>query len=224
MCGRYALFRTGELVKRFKTRPPPSKLRDSYNVAPGQMLPVVVEEDQTRAVEFMKWGLVPMWAKDPNIGYRMINARAEGIFEKPAWRGPIRRHRCLVPANGFYEWKVRPGERTKQPFFIHPKDQGLFSFAGIYDIWHNAEGDELLTYAIVTTTPNKEMATLHDRMPVILHPDDWDMWLDPALQGRDALESPLRPYQDDGLEMYEVSTDVNTVKNNEGYLVRPVHA
>lgn len=225
MCGRYALYNTRELPKRFGTRPPPKsfRLRDSYNVAPGQMLPVVAQTGRGKTIEIMKWGLVPTWAKDPNIGYRMINARAEGVFDKPAWRGPARHHRCLVPASGFYEWQERPGERSKQPFYIFPKGEEQFAFAGLYDTWSNDEGDELWTYAIITTGANKQMTPIHDRMPVILDEHDWDAWIDPQIQERDPLEELLRPYPSGELEMYPVSADVNAVQHNDRHLVQPVH-
>ncbi len=145
-----------------------------------------------RTIESMQWGLVPKWAKEPNIGYKMINARSEGIFEKPSWRGPIKYQRCLVPANGFYEWRREASGRVKTPYFIHPKDQGLFAFAGIYEIWHDPQGNELWSYAIITTTPNAEMTSVHDRMPVILHPDDWELWLDPRFR----TEAPSSLYCD----------------------------
>jgi len=227
MCGRYTLYKTSEIAERFATRPPAFKLHDSYNVAPGQMLPVVIQSELGRTVEVMKWGLVPFWAKDPKIGYKMINARAEGIFDKPSWRGPIKYRRCLVPATGFYEWKRQAGEKAGQPFFIHPLDLGdqeLFAFAGIYDTWHGTLGNELWSYSIITTAPNAEMSKIHDRMPVILHPDDWDTWLSPSLDDRGVLETLLRPYEDGKLEMYEVSSDVNAVKNNDNYLVYPINS
>jgi putative SOS response-associated peptidase YedK len=225
MCGRYTLYKTSELEKRFKTRPPAFTLHDSYNVAPGQMLPVIIQSEHGRTIEPMKWGLVPMWAKDINIGYKMINAREDGIFDKPAWRGPIRHHRCLVPATGFYEWKHLDGKKTKQPYFIKPKDQELFAFAGIFDVWHDkVTGSELWSYSIITTEPNKEMTAIHDRMPVILHPDDWDVWLSPSLDDRGAIEALLRPYGDGTLEMYEVSSDVNIVKNNDNKLIYPLNS
>lgn len=224
MCGRYTLFKTSELEKRFNTRPPAFELHDSYSVAPGQILPVIMQSEHGRTLEPMKWGLIPQWAKDPNIGYKMINARAEGIFDKPAWRGPIKYRRCLVPATGFYEWKRESGERTKQPYFIRPKDQELFAFAGIYETWHDATGNEIWSFSIITTEPNADMMVVHDRMPVILHPDDWDNWLEPSLQERGPIEELMRPYEDGELEIYEVSRDVNVVKNNEQKLIYPINS
>ena len=171
----------------------------------------------------MKWGLVPGWSKDPNIGYKLINARSESVFEKPMWRGVILHKRCLIPANGFYEWQKHEhaGKTEKQPFYIHPKDTELFAFAGVWDEWHDAEGKKWKTYSILTTSPNKEMRAIHDRMPVILAPEDEDGWLE-ADDTRDNIEPFLRPYHDGGLEMFPVSTEVNAVKNNGKQLVYPL--
>lgn len=224
MCGRYTLFDTQKLADYFETRPPAFKLHDSYNVAPGQILPVIIESEYGRTLEPMKWGLVPMWAKDEKIGYKMINARAEGIFDKPAWRGPVRHHRCLVPATGFYEWQRPAGTGAKQPYFIHPKDQALFAFAGIFDTWHDQLGSEIWSYSIITTEANQQMSPIHDRMPVMLYPGEWPTWLDPKTDSREAVEPMLHPYHDDALEIYPVSPAVNVVKNNEDALIYPLNS
>lgn len=223
MCGRYTLYKTAQLAERFQTPRPAFVLKDSYNVAPGQFMPVIIQSEHGRTIEVMKWGLVPSWAKDMNIGYKMINARAESVFEKPAWRGPIKYRRCLVPATGFYEWQRLAEPRTKQPYFIHPKDRELFAFAGMYDVWHDHMGNELWSFTILTTGPNTEMASLHDRMPVILQHEDEAHWLDDTLP-QEAIQELLRPLPDNSLEMYPVSTDVNVVKNNENYLVYPINS
>jgi putative SOS response-associated peptidase YedK len=219
MCGRYTLYGKHDLGKRFKAKNSVLVKRDNYNVAPGQYMPVVIKSEVGVTLEPMKWGLVPMWAKDVNIGYKMINARAESVFEKPAWRGPIKYHRCLVPATGFYEWKLQGDSKSKQPYFIKPKDQELFAFAGVFDSNIDARGNELWSFSIVTTEPNKEMASLHNRMPVILQPEDESTWLEPSLQDRGAIEALLRPYHDGGLEIYRVSEDVNSTRNNDEHLV-----
>lgn len=224
MCGRYTLHQTTEnIAKRFKVKVP-KQVAANYNVAPGQMMPVITENESGRQLEIMKWGLVPVWAKDPKIGYRLINARADGIFDKPSWRTAIKRRRCLVPADGFYEWKKDQDQTAKktvkQPFYIHPKQTELFAFAGIWESWKDAEGMEMRTYSIITTEPNKEMASIHDRMPVILEPDQEADWLDPANDGdRSAIESMLDPYHDNGLDIYEVSSDVNSPRNNDAHLI-----
>lgn len=226
MCGRYVIYETVNLTTRFGAAPSGFELHDSYNVAPGSMMPVVIHdaaERRIRTVELMRWGLVPFWAKDPAIGYKMINTRAESAFDKPAWRGPIKYRRCLVPAHGFYEWR-RTDSRTKQPFYIRPKDQGLFAFAGVYDTWTDkVTGSELWTFSICTTAPNKEMAAIHDRMPVILSPDEEAAWLDPAAQSREAIGPLLHPYPDGHLTMHPVSTEVNVVRNDDQHLIYPLN-
>lgn len=224
MCGRYGLYDLDQFTDRYGLPVESPEIKPNWNAAPGQFMPVVTAGDDGQAVEIMKWGLVPFWAKDTNIGYKMINARAESAFDKPAWREPIRHHRCLIPANGFYEWKHLDGKKTKQPYYIYPKDQPLFSFAGICSTWKGSDGQPLQTYAIMTTAPNKEMTVIHDRMPVILHPDDETIWLDRSLEQEDVLQELLRPYPNNGLDMHEVSTDVNLVKNNDGYLVKPINS
>jgi putative SOS response-associated peptidase YedK len=233
MCGRYVIYETTKLADRFGAAPSMFKLTDSYNVAPGEFMPVVIRTEQqakpVRTIELMKWGLVPQWAKDTNIGYKMINARAETAFDKPAWRGPVKYRRCLIPANGFYEWRktgvaAAGAKTTKQPFFIHPTDQELFAFAGLYDTWHDAAGNELWTFSICTTEANKDMAPIHDRMPVILSPDEEAAWLDPARQDRESVGQLLHPYPDGRLAMHPVSTDVNTVRNDEERLIYPLNS
>lgn len=217
MCGRYVLEDwSDEAAALFGVEDTKEVAFSNYNVAPTQVMPVVAEIEGKRVVEPMKWGLVPMWSKEPQMKYSTFNARAEDVFEKPTWRGAAKYHRCLIPATGFYEWKRQGTE--KQPVLIRPGDQKYFAFAGLFDEWH----DELLTYSIVTTTPNKEMSKIHNRMPVILHPDDWDTWLASSLQTRDSLEPLLRPYEDNGLEIYEVSRDVNAVKTNDKHLILPL--
>lgn len=218
MCGRYTLFGTNELTKRFSLGSKAGQIHANYNVAPGQMMPIIVDDGGNNHLLIMKWGLVPVWAKDINIGYKLINARAESIFDKPMWKGSVLHHRCLVPSSGFYEWKATD-DKNKQPYFIKPKDQALFSFAGICSSWKDTEGHELLTFAIVTTEPNREMARIHNRMPVILHHEDEDKWLRPSDESRSDIEPLLRPSEDGSLEIYPVSRDVNSPRNNEERLI-----
>lgn len=226
MCGRYTLHKkVDELAERFNIAKVPEGLHANYNVAPGQIMPVITEaEDGKRELELMKWGLIPFWAKDPKIGYKLINARAETLFDKPMWRNVINKKRLLIPADGFYEWK-RPTDTkgTKKPFYIHPKQIDLFSFAGVWETWKDVEGLEWKTYSIITTEPNKEMASVHNRMPVILHQDDESSWLSASHNNdRGAIEALLRPWEDDGLDMYEVSSDVNSTRNNDEKLIVPL--
>jgi putative SOS response-associated peptidase YedK len=220
-CGRYTLATNGsELAKRYNLATLPS-LRPNYNVAPGQTMPVVVDHGGKSDLVLMKWGLIPFWAKDPKIGYRLINARSDTIFEKPVWRSVILKKRCLIPASGFYEWQ-KPSEvnkRRKQPYYIHPKRQNIFSFAGVWETWKDSGGTEWNTYSIVTTEPNKEMAKVHDRMPVILRQDDEASWLESSKTMRKDIEPFLHPSEDDSLEMYKVSEDVNSPSNNDKSLI-----
>jgi putative SOS response-associated peptidase YedK len=226
MCGRYGFYRTDEFGERFGVDVKDDDIKPNYNAAPGQFLPVIRKTEKGKVLEVMKWGLVPVWAKDINIGYKMINARSESVFEKNTWRGPVRHHRCLVPADYFYEWDkiLDNGKSQKQPYLIKPKDQELFAFAGIYDTWHDAHGNELWSFSIITTAANKDMARLHDREPVILKPEEEDLWLDPSVQDRDAIEALLHMYPDGKFEMYEVSRDVNVVKNNDKRLIVPINS
>lgn len=226
-CGRYVLRSSPkEIADHYNLAKQPAGLKPNYNVAPGQILPVVTAGEDGPRLEMMKWGLVPFWAKDPQIGYKLINARDDTIFDKPMWRSVILRKRALIPANGFYEWqKPATGSKTpKQPFYIHPKQTELFSFAGVWDSWKDAEGLEWKTYSIVTTEPNREMAAVHNRMPVILHPDDEDAWLDPAKNTRRAVEPFLHPYEDGRLDMFKVSPEVNVARNNDAKLILPLNS
>lgn len=214
MCGRYTLYDFEELNDEY-AKLGEFTLTPNYNVAPSQMMPVV----SSNGLEMMRWGLIPKWAKDEKIGYRFFNARSESVFEKPIWKSVITKRRCLVPANGFYEWQKQPG--GKQPFYIHPKHQNLFMFAGVWEIWKH-DNREWHTYSILTTTPNKETRSVHDRMPVILHKDDEEQWL--AADRREDVEPLLLPYEDDGLEMFAVSKNVNVAKANDDSLIAPLNS
>ena len=226
MCGRYTLHKNAdELAVRYNLARMPHDIRENFNAAPGQQMPVIVEGDGECQLEIMQWGLIPFWSKDPKIGYKLINARDDTIFDKPMWRNVILKKRCLIPADGFYEWKkiLDGAKERKQPYYVHPKQLKLCSFAGVWDTWKDAEGLEHKTYSIITTEPNKEMAAIHDRMPVILHPEDEPQWLEPSRVTRSDIEPLLRPFEDGGLELYEVSSDVNVPQNNDAKLIYPLH-
>lgn len=191
-------------------------LKPNYNVAPSFMMPVVTK-NSPKKIQLMKWGLIPSWAKDSRIGYKMINARAESIQEKPSFRNSFKNRRCLVPATGFYEWK-KDGD-TKIPYYFKAKDNSTFSFAGLYDIWIDAEGKEILSYTIITTEPNEIMKPIHNRMPVIIKRKDEDTWLDinsPDLE----LFGLLKPIENAVLEKYQVSSEVNNPRNNSEDLIK----
>jgi putative SOS response-associated peptidase YedK len=178
-----------------------------YNVAPSQIMPVVVTEGE-RKIEAMRWGLIPHWAKEASIGYKMINARSETVAKLPSFKKSLALKRCLVPASGFYEWQqTREG---KTPFYIHLKDQQVFSFAGLYDAWKSPEGKEVKSYTIITTTPNIVLAPIHNRMPVILKRVREDIWLNPDVTEPEKLLPLLSPYPAGEMEAYPVSKAVNS--------------
>lgn len=212
MCGRYVLYDLEALDAHYGLPTAYDKI-PNFNVAPTQLLPVVTAE----GVDIMRWGLIPRWAKDSKIGYRLINARGESVFDKPIWKSVVMRRRCLVPANGFYEWQGHKG--GKQPYYIHPKDQPLFMFAGVWEKWQHGD-KEWHTYSILTTRPNREMAAIHNRMPVILHEDDHAQWL--AADRREDLEPLLVPYRNNMLEMFAVSKSVNVAGYNDNRLIMPI--
>jgi len=208
MCGRFSLgatIRVGQLfdVPNWSDTPP------RYNIAPSQDVPAVIQNRETGAREYrpFKWGLVPSWAKDPAIGNRMINARSETAATKPTFRKPLRERRCLILADGFYEWK-REGLR-KQPYYIKFRDGEPFAFAGLWDHWAPADGEPLETCTILTTTPNEVLQPLHDRMPAILPRDAYNVWLDPAMRDAEPLQILLTSYPAEEMTTYPVSTRVN---------------
>lgn len=228
-CGRYTLHaKLKDLLERYGLDETPiDEIQPNYNVAPGQTMPVVIEsEEGKRSLEFMRWGLVPVWAKDISIGYKLINARDDTVFEKPMWRGVILKKRCLIPADGFYEWKKPPAgsKSPKQPFYIRPKQMDIFSFAGVWSSWHDAEDKEIRTYSIITTEPNQEMREVHNRMPIILYPEEESDWLAYSKTKREEIEPFIHPFEDNGLEMFEVSKDVNVTKNNDEKLILPINS
>jgi len=218
MCGRYSLVPTENIAARFDVQQQQLTLSPRYNVAPSQSMPVVVRNSPNRLVE-MQWGLIPSWSKEPRAQFSTINARAETITKSPVFRGPFKNRRCLVPASGFYEWQRT--ERGKQPFCIRLKDGDLFAFAGLYDIWHDAEGNELYSYTVITTTPNDLVASIHNRMPVILRQEDEDVWLDKESDPAQLL-ALLKAYPADKMEAYPVSRAVNSPANDGAELMRSV--
>lgn len=218
MCGRYT--QTQEL-KALQSRfdfvvgedNPPPLLQPRYNLAPGQVAPVVVREG-SKVLKLMKWGLIPSWAKEASIGYKMINARAETVAQKPSFKKSLKYKRCLVVADGFYEWRKGEGGRSKIPIYLTLKQREPFAFAGLWDTWQNPDGGELESFTIITTEANAFVRPIHDRMPVILRREEEDIWLDPNLKEVDRLVSLLRPYPSEGMEGYEVSTLVNSPKHD----------
>ena len=220
MCGRFALVATGEEVAEHYQLSEVPFVVPRYNVAPTQPVAAVrLGRGGEREFTFFQWGLIPSWAKDPSIGSRMINARAETAAEKPAYRAAFKRRRCLLPSTGFYEWHQLEGR--KQPMYIHPTDDKIMSLAGLWEIWHDPEGGLLETCTILTTTPNSLMESIHNRMPVVLNPRDYNAWLNPET-ATDQLQHLLRPYDEGRLAAYPVSTAVNRPQNDDETCIAPL--
>ena len=248
MCGRYASSRRPEdLVEEFEIDKVEVKepLQPDFNVAPTKQVyavvqrPVAADDKQgpsERQLRAVRWGLVPFWAKDPGIGNKMINARMETVHEKPAFRRPFASRRCLLPADGYFEWypteqRTKAGKPVKQPFYIHPADGRVLAMAGLYEIWRDPTRDEddparfLWTCTVITTSAEDSVGHIHDRMPLMVERDRWDAWLDPtAADDPDALKGLLVPAAPGRLEAYPVGTAVNNVRNNGPQLVEPLPA
>lgn len=186
-----------------------------YNIAPTQSVPAIRQHprEPRRTLSLMRWGLVPYWAKDATTAFKMINARTETAAETPAFREPLRKRRCLIPADGFYEWK-KTG-KSKQPYCFTVGDGELFAFAGIWDRWKNPAGEVLETFSILTSEPNRLCREVHDRMPVILPPESYDLWLDPGLNDAAAVSQLLKPFDANVMRSFPVSTRVNNVANDD---------
>lgn len=222
MCGRFTLtVDPAQFQDAFPGFLFPAKFAPRYNIAPSQPV-LAIPNDERNAADFFIWGLIPMWAKDPSIGARLINARSETLAEKPSFRGSFKHKRCLILADGFYEWKTAAGKKAKTPYYIHLTDRRPFAFAGLWDSWESPDGSSLKTCTIITTQPNELMASLHDRMPVILHPRDYTKWLDPSPQTPESLLPLLKPYPADAMTAYPVSTLVNKPGNDSPELIVPV--
>ncbi len=220
MCGRYNFSKAKKLQERYNTINAYDK-DPEYNVAPSMVMPVIIlRPDGTKEAIGMKWGLVPHWAKEPNVKFSTINARAETVSSSPVYKVPFARFRCLVPADGFFEWKKTTDNKIKIPYYIHLTHEDIFSFAGLYDIWKDAEGKEFPSFTIITTTPNKIMEPIHNRMPVVLKRDDEERWLDPT-EDQTRLHHLLVPSPASDMAAYTVSTRVNSPKNNSADILQP---
>ncbi len=212
MCGRYTLRTTVEtLAEEFGITGPLPEISTRFNVAPTQEVAAVLEEDEQRKLELLRWGLIPSWADDPAIGNRMINARSETAAEKPSFRSAFKRRRCLILADGFYEWQ-KTGD-GKQPYYICMEDGSPFAFAGLWEVW-DKYGEEIRSCTILTTEANEMVGKIHHRMPVILPPEEYGLWLDPDMREAEPLLDLLRPYPDDVMEAYSVSRFVNSPSND----------
>lgn len=238
MCGRYASARKKhELLEEFEVEQdasPDEELQPDYNVAPTKQVYAVLSrvpkeaERAVRQLRVMRWGLVPVWAKDPSIGSRMINARLETVADKPAFKRAFASRRCLLPADGYFEWMPVEGEKKKkQPFYIHPEDDGVLAMAGLYEFWKDptrAEDDPLkwlVTCTVITTQAEDDLGHIHDRMPMMIERERWAEWLDPTLTDTGQASRLLVPADAGRLVAYPVSTDVNSVRNNGPHLIEP---
>ena len=225
MCGRYSLKTPADiLAKQFRVSKVPA-LSPRFNIAPSQPITIVRLRalQNGREMELVRWGLIPSWAKDPGIGNKMINARAETVSEKPAFREAFARSRCLVPADGYYEWQRqgRMGER-KQPFYIRMRDERPFAFAGLWERWTGPDEQVIESCAILATEPNEPLKEIHDRMPVILDPNDYEQWLDPYIRQAELLQPLLRPYRNDALTAFPVGLRVNDPTHDDPACIEPL--
>ena len=215
MCGRFTLQSPSDALAELFDWSEAGDLRPSYNVAPTQRVPAfrLSPDDESPEIAYLRWGLIPFFAKDASIGARMINARSETVAVKPSFRAAFKRRRCLVPADGFIEWK-RVG-KEKQPYHITLKNSQYFAMAGLWEKWRTPEGEELQSCTILTTDANEKVGEIHDRMPVILHPDDFSTWTDVKLQDREVLEGLLEAYPSDEIALRAVNKRVNNARNND---------
>jgi len=219
MCGRFALtVDPADLQAAFPEFIFPVQGTPRFNIAPTQPI-LALPNDGTNKADFFVWGLIPSWAKDPSIGSRLINARSETLAEKPAFRAAFRYRRCLVFSDGFFEWQAQPGSKNKVPQFIHLNSGAPFAFAGLWEHWQTADGSEIRSAAIITTEPNELMASIHNRMPVILPRNAYAQWLDPTPQAPEHLQSLLLPYPAIEMSAYPVSILVNSPANDRPEIV-----
>jgi putative SOS response-associated peptidase YedK len=220
MCGRYTIIASPEALRALFGYEEQPNFPPRYNVAPTQPIAIVRLVDGKRHFALVRWGLLPSWVKDPKTFTLLINARGESAAEKPAFRAAMKRRRCLIPADGFYEWQAA-GER-KRPFYVHAKSGAPLAFAGLWETWTGPNGEELETAAIVTTTANRTLKPIHDRMPVIVPPEAFDLWLDGAAVDATTAAALIASAPDNLLEAYEISTAVNRTANDDPNLLEPV--
>jgi putative SOS response-associated peptidase YedK len=224
MCGRFALNSTPRrIAAHFRLHTDQFELFPRYNIAPTQPVMIVRENTYTKEREMthVVWGLIPSWAKDVAIGQRMINARSESAATKQGYRGAMKYRRCLVPADGFYEWKKAEKKGPKQPYFIHKRDGELLGLAGLWEHWQGPGGEEVESCTILTTEPNEAMSALHDRMPVILSPDDYDRWLSTKIEEPEDVRDLMKPCPAEWLALRAVGTFVNSARNEGEQCLAP---
>ncbi len=222
MCGRFTLtVDPNHLQEAFPWAVIPTDLKPRYNIAPSQPV-AVIPNSGDNVVSMYRWGLIPSWSKDPSIGDRMINARSESLAEKPSFRNAFRRRRCLILADGFYEWKLSAGAKTKQPIFIRFEDGRPFAFAGLWEFWKSPDGTEIKSCTIITTQPNSLLQSIHNRMPVILAPDAYHIWLSPDDQPATLLNKLLIAYPPAEMVVIPVSKLVNSPQYDAPELIEPI--
>ncbi|HEY0319457.1 MAG TPA: SOS response-associated peptidase [Pyrinomonadaceae bacterium] len=217
MCGRFAQRTDPKRVAKWFGVEEVPELEPRYNIAPTQEILGVSGTEDGREMAFYKWGLIPSWAKDTSMGARLINARSETVREKPAFRQAFKHRRCIIPADGFYEWQRTDGR--KQPFFFQMRDESPFGFAGLWEQWKGEEDQVINSCTILTTEANEVLRPVHDRMPVILHPDDYSLWLDHDVRKLEMVEDLLRPYPVEEMVGYPVSTSINSPRNQGAKLI-----
>lgn len=220
MCGRFTLTVDPAELQDFAEFAFPNQFAPRFNIAPTQPV-LAIPNDSKNKADFFLWGLIPSWAKDPTIANKLINARGETLAEKPSFRGGYKYKRCLILADGFYEWKTVAGSKTKIPHFIHTQDRQPFAFAGLWDEWQSPDGGALRTCTIITTAPNELMSALHNRMPVILDKSDYAEWLDPSPRKPETLQHLIKSYPSEKMAAYPVSTLVNVPTNDRAECVVP---
>lgn len=224
MCGRFTLFADfNEIIDRFAIEAALEEelYNPSYNIAPSNSVLSVINDGQKNRLGYLKWGLIPPWAKDEKMGFKLINARAETLLDKPSFRDAFKKRRCLIIADSFYEWK-RSDLKTKTPMRITLKNNRLFAMAGLWERWKAPSGNMVYSCTVITTSPNKLMEDIHDRMPVILTPEDEKVWVNPNTKDLSHLNQLLKPLPEDLMEAYEVSQLVNSPKNNSPNLIQPI--
>lgn len=217
MCGRFTQRQPAAKIKKEFGVEEALEVEARYNIAPTQNILGVRQMPDGCEMSFLKWGLIPSWAKDSSMGAKLINARSETITEKPSFREAFKRRRCIIPADGFYEWQ-RTGER-KQPFFFHMRDDRLFGFAGLWDRWKSEGGELIESCTILTTDANEALKPVHDRMPVILHPETYELWLDDDPRKSSSREELLRPFPASEMESYPVNASINSPRNQGARLI-----
>ncbi|MFE4075958.1 SOS response-associated peptidase [Peribacillus sp. YIM B13477] len=222
MCGRFTLFTDIEEIKeRFNIQGSfDEEYQFSYNIAPSQSVLAVINDGVRNRLGYLRWGLIPFWAKDEKAGYKMINARAETIAEKASFRNAYKKKRCLIIADSFYEWKKTP--ERKIPMRIKLKNHAPFGMAGLWESWKSPEGISIYSCSVITTVPNELMTSIHDRMPVILKSEDEKDWLNPSINDTAYLQQYLKSFDSEQMEAFEVSTDVNSTKNNSPNLIQQI--